>query len=325
MKKKLNYSLSLFLFAIITLNRQCDSRSTTRLKRGEVKGKSFIIVDETGKPTNELLRLLDETNVKHDGTLAGIIKATQKTQNEGGWLRGQHKERWETEEIFPEKHGKLLDSFDRLYTIQEQVPHCFYYDYVVILGATIQRMRFRVKHLIDLFEKRGIRFGAIVVLVGQRGLDKNLESEEILLDKTNSILPFKHNWRWIGELPTTETEAAKLIFDQSVLPSEWKNISIVFVDTPTPKGKSRPNTQDSIECWLKTRPKGGSILAISSQPFINYQDTVLRCWVPEEFCLETVGSAALPEERLTVLLDNMARWLYQENIKRNLAKNKQEK
>ncbi len=185
----------------------------------------------------------------------------------------------------------------------------------------VHRVRSRLKYLIELWEK-GVRFGSINVLAGQRPLDPNLESPEILLDKNNMMLPFKDDWQLTGDLPTTEAGAAKLVFDQSVLPAAWNDLAITFIDTPmqeTGTGKlRRPNTQDSVVHWLKTDLKPGSVLAISNQPYVYYQDTAFRCCIPETFSLETVGKAACLQERTTALLDNMARWLYQENKRRTL-------
>lgn len=286
---------------------------------------SLYILDSKSNPSPALLDLLDTTDIQHDGTLAGIVKATQYAQDNGGWLRTPGKERWEVKEIFPEKRAQLMTIFDKLGTIKKIEPTRYYYDHALILGATVQRVRSRLKYLIELWEK-GMRFCSINVLVGERLLDSNLESPEILLDENNSILPFRNDWQLTGDLPTTETGAVKLVFAQSPLPAEWDNLAIVFIDTPMQQtlssGLRRPNTQDSVLYWLKTNPKPGSILAFSSQPLVHHRDTVLRCSISKAFSLETVGKAASLEERMTVLLDNMARWLYQENKRRSFEKNK---
>ncbi len=326
MKKIFISLLSLFLFVIIILNRQCNSHTneSPAIHEGKILAdRSLYIFNSKGNPSTELLDLLDATNIQHDGTLAGIVKATQYRQDKGGWLRIPGKERWEVKEIFPEKRAQLMTIFDKLGMTQEIEPTRNYYDYAFILGATVHRIRSRLKYLIDLW-KKGVRFGGIAVLVGQRPLDSGLESPKILLDKNNTMLPFKHDWQLTGDLPTTETGAAKLVFDQSVLPTTWNDLAITFIDTPmqqTLSGKlRRPNTQDAVLNWLKTDPKLGSILAISNQPYVHYQDTVLRCCILETFSLETVGKATCLQERITALLDNMARWLYQENKRRSIAK-----
>ncbi len=289
--------------------------------RGILADRSLYILDSKSNPSLALLDLLDATDIQHDGTLAGIIKATQRRQDKGGWLRTSGKERWEVKEVLFEKREQLMIIFDKLSVIQEIRPTRIYYDYAIIFGDTVHRIRSSLKYLVELW-KKGVRFGCIVVLVGQRPLDPGLESPKILLDKNNTMLPFKHDWQLTGDLPTTETGAAKLIFAQSRLPAEWDNFSIIFIDTPMQPtlsgGLRRPNTQDSILYWLKVDPKPGSILTISNQPLVHYRDTVFRCSISKAFSLESVGKAACLQERMTVLLDNMARWLYQENKRRTL-------
>ena len=94
-------------------------------------------------------------------------------------------------------------------------------------------------------------------------------------------------------------------------------IPIVFVDTPMQKTENnnlrRPNTRDTINEWLqKYNPHNGSILAISNQPFIGYQDAVLRNILPKGFSIETVGCENLENETTTIILDSLARWIYHE-------------
>jgi len=315
---------SLLFFAIIVLNQQYNLRndkSHDMHEGGMLMDCSSYILDSKGNPSTGLLDLLATTNIQHDGTLVEIVRSTQFPQDEGGWLRTSGKERWEVKEISPEKREQLMTMFDKLFVIQEIEPAGIYYDYAVILGATVHRVRSRLQYLVELW-KKGVRFGCIVVLVGQRPLDSGLESPEELLNENNTMFPFKHGWQLTDDLPTTETGMAKLVFAQSPLPAEWDNLSIIFVDTPMQQtlfGKlRRPNTQDTIMHWFKTNPRAGSVLAISGQPYVNYQDTVLRCFIPDTFSLETVGKAAPLKERTTTILDSMARWLYQENKRRAL-------
>ncbi len=326
MKKVFIPLSSLLVFAIIVLNHQCNShndKSHDMHKGGMLSDCSLYILDSKSNPSPQLLDLLTATDVKHDGTLTGIVRATQFSQNEGGWLRTLGKERWEVKEVFSEKREQLMAILDKLGVIQEIEPTDICYDYAVILGATVHRVRSRLQHLVELW-KKGVRFGSIVVLTGQRLLDPGLESPKELLNKNNTMFPFKHGWQSTGDLPTAEAGMTKLVFEQSPLPAEWDNLSITFIDTPkqqTLDGKlRRPNTQESIMHWLKTNPKAGSILAISNQPYVHYQDSAFRCFLPDTFSLETVGKAVSSKERTSSLLDNMARWLYQENKKRTLTK-----
>ena len=50
-------------------------------------------------------------------------------------------------------------------------------------------------------------------------------------------------------LPINETEMAKLLFAQLDLPPSW-NGKVIFIDTPRPQGKIRPNTKDTFHYCL---------------------------------------------------------------------------
>jgi hypothetical protein len=77
----------------------------------------------------------------------------------------------------------------------------------------------------------------------------------------------------------------------------------------------RPNTQDTIDEWLRSyNPQPGSILALSNQPYIGYQDAVLRKALPKTFDVETVGNACSNNTKSTVIIDSLARWIYNEHL-----------
>lgn len=269
---------------------------------------------ENNAPTSALADVLALTHIAHDNTLESIITMTQVTQDRGGWLRSTGKERWEIDEVFADKRDVLLPLFDRLGVLKEVTPSQHYYDYAILLGASVFRVRTRLWHLIALWNS-GIRFGSIIILSGQRQLDPQRESYDILFNEQNGILLFKPNWQYDGKEPRTEIDMMKLVFDQSQVPAEWKSLPIIFIDTPmqqTAYGSwRRPNTQDTIETWLGNNPLHGSILLISNQPFIGYQNAVLQKFIPDNFVIETVGEAASPNIKISIVLDTLARWLYQ--------------
>ena len=59
------------------------------------------------------------------------------------------------------------------------------------------------------------------------------------------------------------------------------------------------------------------MLAISNNPYILYQDAVFRnalvCknYYKNPTYLETIGPSSSPEKKLSVHMDNIARWLYE--------------
>ena len=149
------------------------------------------------------------------------------------------------------------------------------------------------------------------MLGGARPLDVERESEEVLIDCNGPHC--KKNWQLTGPLPKTEIDMMEMVYDQMDLPS----IEHIFVGTPLipmTDGKTRnPATADIIQSWLNQKPQAGRYLFISTNPFVGYQDAAIRQCLPKEFTFETVGTAAHPDVKLSVHLDNLARWLYQES------------
>lgn len=269
---------------------------------------SYAVTSE-GKPTSALLSLLSALSITHDGTLESIVAATQKEQP-GGFLRARGKERWELESFFEKKKEIILDHANQLHLIEAVQPLKKQYEYAVILGATINSVRNRIGFLIDLWQS-GVRWKKLIIFAGNRPLDPTLESKEQLINATNGYTTFKKDWQLTTD-PKIETDMARMVLDQSLLPNEWKQIPVEIINCPMNKDGSRPTTFDTIQFWLSTKPEHGSILAISNQPYIGYQDVVLRSQLPNTFTLEMVGRGSkntTPE----LLLDTIARWLY--NIK----------
>jgi hypothetical protein len=79
----------------------------------------------------------------------------------------------------------------------------------------------------------------------------------------------------------------------------------------------RATTGDTIIDWLATSPAHGDCLFISNQPYVGYQDSVMRTYIPHSFgSLETCGPQASNTTRNSDILDDLARFLYQEKIRR---------
>lgn len=264
-----------------------------------------------------LKNLLQETNIVYDQTFDHMVAATQQEQPTG-WLRPRGKERWEIAEIFAEKRTILFKQFDQLGMLAQISPTKKQYDYVLFLGATLSRVRLRLQYLFDLWEN-GVRFKSIVILAGQRPLDQKIEPLSAITNAHNGICTFKEDWT-LSAIPTTEIDMIKVVFEQTQLPKEWHNIPLIFINTPmkqTATGLQRPTTEDTILAWMTQKPTPGSLLAISSQPHINYQDLVVRNYIPSSFSLETVGPAE-QSSTIAILLDATTRWLYQ--LQKNFKK-----
>jgi len=306
----MNYTFSLILLASTFASFYC---SEPRKNISTEHNLSRVIVNENHEPTPALLKILEATKIEHDGTLKTIVAETQKH-----WLRPAGQERWENQTLLNFPCDDLPPLFEKLSLIQEIKPLHQHYDYAVLLGATLNTVRNRLAYMIALHNS-GIRFDSIIVLGGKRPLDNKIESPELLLNNSSTALPSKQNWQFNGQLPTTETEMMKFVFDQTDTPAAWNTIPLIFVDAPMQPAENgslrRPNTQDTVDEWLKEyHPKPGSVLSISNQSYIGYQDAVLRKALPKEFVVETVGKACSDTKQPTVILDSLARWIYNEHL-----------
>lgn len=246
-----------------------------------LEARSFSHSIEENRPLQELLSLFD----------ISIENAVSETQKQ--WLQ-KGKERWEFDRRFEEMRPKLWPLFEKLGLLDEIEPEQTSYDYALVLGSLLGTMENRVGYLSTL-HKKGICFGQIVFLTGDRDL---LETE-------------KAECR-----VSTETEMARWVYEKSDLP---RDIPVVFIHAEKKQieGKwVRPQTSDTVLEWMKQEPKTGSCLAISNQPYVSYQDAVLRKLLCQkekgdsQFSLETVGKAPQNPPSIALLLDTIAKDLY---------------
>lgn len=272
-----------FLSALVFCNALCAAPYTNPI--------NSIIKD--AQVTQPLLDLLQVQKVEHDGTLSSIVQATQKS-----WIRPAGKERWEidnTQFVSTDEVWKLIDTLGLRAEIK---PADAKYDYVLLMGATAMRMKLRLEYFVQLVQQ-GISYEQLVVLVGQRPLT----------DEEKEFLKQNYNMSDVQ----TESDAARVIF-QNISDEMKKKMHIISVPMldDGKGGMRRPNTADTVNAWLATGAKSGSCVAISNQPFVAYQHSVIRGLLPQEFSLQTVGGASGNDARIGVYLDSLARILYQE-------------
>lgn len=262
------------------------------------------IVDHHNNPSQELLAFLDFFTIAHNGSLTDIV---EKTQN--GFLRPADKDRWQLTEKFTQtqKNGSkilsknlgLVDAVNPLYTV---------YDHLIILGSTATTAYERLIDLVSLW-KQGIRSDALVFLGSERPLDQEYESAQTILELIGNFSQGKEGIA--QKLPRTETELLLFLWNHITVPTDLALVQPIIINAPM-NGTKRATTADTIVHWLKTNPKVGRCLFISSQPFVGYQDAVIQGCMPAEFIVDTVGRS-YPEQsyHLTVVVDTVARWLYQ--------------
>jgi len=222
-----------------------------------------------------------------------IIEETQKH-----WLRKPGQERWEVSEINPDQRFFVLNWAQEQGIFDDWQPFYRVYDKALILGAATSRMQIRLDYLKQLWIQ-GIRFDEIIWLTGDRPLDKRVDG-------------------FIGRC-NTESEAARLIWEETDLPEDMRDLAVIFVGVPM-KGEGvfpkRPNTEDTIVAWLKIAPEPCKALFVSDQPLCGYQFSVVKANLPKEFLFDLVGKGADPSSYPAAAantLDSIARWIYQEH------------
>lgn len=264
-----------------------------------------IIVQEHKIVNSDLLKLLVLTGVEHDGTLSDIVQKTQ-----AAWLRKPNQERWDMDAYISGHEAEIQAVLAKLGMRYSIKPKLKEYDYVVILGALFSTMTLRFQYAIDLWNQ-GVRYKKIVLLAGARPV---VESQGE--NKEKFIQWLGHDFDHDYEL-NTEADLIKFLYEQSNMPEKMKQLPVQIIDVAmiqSPSGVAkRPTTSDTIVEWVKTKPVVGNCLFISNQPYVGYQDIVVKTDMPTSFAIETVGAERSEGFSTAIALDSLARWLYQES------------
>ena len=204
------------------------------------------------------------------------------------------KECWEFEPQFVANEAELNQLFKELGCIDQLEATLPYYDYALVLGALGSRMAMRVDHLYQEWQ-RGVRFDAVVLLSGDRPLNPALESYPEGMESEMELL-----------IHLIETHPLRSLFGE---------IPIIAVDAPKVTGRGRPTTASTVCEWLQQHPQPANCLAISNQPYVGYQESVLRAHLPSSFQVEGVGPSVQGTPSPAILLDNFAKWLHYASLK----------
>lgn len=268
--------------------------------------KSIGIIGDQGQISSDLLKLLEITGVTHDGSLADIVKKTQEQ-----WLRQPGKERWEiVAKDWKKREDEILKLIRSLDLVESISPLQKNYDYLLWMGAAYSRVESRLQHIIALWQD-GLRFNDVVILTGARPLIK----DEI--DKIKQKYSVKNE----VEL-TTEADCMKYVYENISMPEAMRAVPVTFVNVPMFKNQDgslkRPTTGDTVNLWFQqAKPTPGNCLVISNQPYVCYQNSVVKTLLPQGFIIETVGEKA-EGTKIDDHLDNLARFLYQEKQRLSL-------
>lgn len=210
-------------------------------------------------------------------------------------LRPKGLERWQISERYADQREALMALFSQMGFLEGSHASNLHYDYGVVHGATLHRTRSRIQWLVNEYN-RGVRFDAVIFLSGERKLDPQLEIPEI-----------REQLREGEAMPETETQMVRWLWQRLDLPEGLRLLPFTLVDAKA--SDWRAHTGDTATEWVAGAPKAGSILAVSNQPYVSYQDMSLRNRLPSTFTLETIGEPVNGYVMNSVYLDNLARLL----------------
>jgi len=205
------------------------------------------------------------------------------------WI--QKGDRWTFKDRFEDKREEILSVLDSMGMFEAKEATQSHYDYALVPGALHGSVKRRIDHLIKQWNQ-GVRFNMIVFLTGQRPLH---------LEKEKAFLPLK-----------TETAMMIYTWEQAKMPLELREVPLVVIDAPPLPLRGRPTTESTVYVWLKHNPKPGSILMVSSQPYVGYQQAILQTLLPS-FTIEGVGAEGGSSLPTSVLLDTLGKQLSWEN------------
>lgn len=303
--------------------------------------------DNHGLATDAFVELLGETGIqvkndihKKDWPKPLLTLKTRKINEIDDVLQGKVKpevtwyqgkaQRWNMRPKMPLTNQKAkeiikqcLEKFDLGTACYPREKH---YKGVLFLGSLLSSVRQRLAFFNELIEKNAISFDKVYVLAGERKLEVGCgETTAKLLKGDNAIIPLKASWKVPQKLPTNETEMIKLVFDQSAHPLLTPE-RVQFVHSLKEKGHPRATTKSTAEKWIQEyQPEPGTYLAISNQPFVLYQELVVRRNMLENnkeiqieavgpgISLETIANYKMknPKNKAAVLLDNIAKIVHE--------------
>ncbi len=282
-----------FLFANATLST--SSTFTTITSDGQLKA-----------PVKELLKILGENPNLSPIEAEKILE--EKYGRKGTEERFTLKEKG----ILKTKREQIKPIFAELGMIDAVYPSSNTFDYVIVLGATLESMRDRLRFLIKLIDNKKLTLTNKTKFYIASG-DRELFSHE---DPMSSALPFRSGWQPKGPTPKTEGEGAHWVIDQ-MIPSQKIRERFKVLTAPKrfdekEKKWVRPHTGNNISILLRevgNNIDGKKFLFISSNPYVYYQLSVIG----REFMdnglsarsIEVAGEKSSPSTKIEMLIDNV--------------------
>ncbi len=292
------------------------SKTVTRMEEQfAIFGSSKLLFDKEFQPRNELLALLKAAGMEP------LNKSENALIQINNWAQGnllRKGERWDEQvSKFEGLKSEILPGLKKLGFVDPALPHFKHYQGALVHGALFSTVCLRLYYLVEQWQQ-GVRFSRIYFLSGERPLEVQYENPEVFRDDSKSLLKMRKE-SLLGSLkfPETESQMTEFVWENFEIPEDMRReVQVHFINAPLKKdqktGKTiRPNTNDTIDAWLKTQPAHGTYLAVSNAPHINRQDFVIRMIAPKEYTFETVGPAAKKEQKVAIFLDEIARLIFE--------------
>lgn len=273
-------------------------------------GSSRRLFDEDHQPRAKLLQLLELVGMEPVSEVVHINDWAQKNLLRSG-------ERWEKQtEEFEKFKPRIMPLLRDLGFVDAVSPHFSEYQGALVQGALFPRVRLRLHYLIEQW-KQGVRFTHLYFLSGERPLEVQYENRNTFIQDEGSLLKIRKDWHEPSELPKTESEMTQLVWEQSEIPEDMREqVHVHFINAPMKKDSRneklfRPTTNDTVETWLSASPSHGRYLVITNAPYTNREDLAIRTIAPSEYDFDTIGSSAREQEKMVIILDELARFIFQ--------------
>lgn len=282
---------------------------------------AHTIVNAQKQPNETIQEIATLTGIAGKPDLKKLVELTQK--EEAQWLRPRvtppqgagstqpvFAERNAIKTVFPENKDQLMALFKKLGWCDTRMPKGKIYKYGLLLGGISSSMVDRLKFLESLCKTGAVKLEKLVLLTGKRAVTVADSTE---LDFLETI------WKDSVFVNTLKTEAdiAKALLLKTDFFPLLKQLPLVAIGSEAEKGQPRATTATPAAEWVSMTPKEeltGSCLAISSNPFVTFQDFSLRMVLPESLMLETCGAVdarLVGDQGLGNCLDSLARALFQ--------------
>jgi hypothetical protein len=249
-------------------------------------------------PTQAMSRLLDILQIPHDGNIFSIRDITQRE-----WYQKEKKRsEIEEQEKYLRIRDKLMPIFVELGLVDPVYAKRLNYETALIHGGTLSAVQKRIAFLAKEWE-RGVRFKKIGFLCSERKIIK--EKEEISkIEKEVFGVSFD-----VKNCKNYDNEFKMMCSLYSISKLPWqREISqlLVFV------GNEKANTEDTVRGWYESfnREISGPLLFVSSQPFVFFQDIIVRKVILDKE-VDTIGYQASPNIPLATYLDNIAKVIFE--------------